>query len=209
MRHPGWGSRAFLDTLCHGKKGEMLRLLHSAGITTPATKVGALLVVRGSFSSWGVGRVFQIPESMVVLSSRNFSNHRPAEASANHPAVHDSRRDLVGGEGHTFFPSLSALMDEHAQTSSPSVCQVCVREKEQGAQLARSLHVGAHSLTGVGSQGVNSGLGTGRGPGGQDWSLLPWTQFLISLSLCPLQMTISACSGCGNRSSMTGVACKQ
>lgn len=24
MRHPGWGSRAFLDTLCHGKKGEML-----------------------------------------------------------------------------------------------------------------------------------------------------------------------------------------
>lgn len=55
MRHPGWGSRAFLDTLCHGKKGEMLRLPHSAGITTPATKVGALLVVRGSFSSWGVG----------------------------------------------------------------------------------------------------------------------------------------------------------
>ena len=107
------------------RKVKCSRLPRSAGITTPAAKVGALLVVRSSFSSWGVGRVFQIPESMVVLSSRNFSNHRPAEASANHPAGHDSRRDLVGGEGHTFFPWLSALMGEHAQTSSP----VCGRQR--------------------------------------------------------------------------------
>lgn len=209
MRHPGWGSRAFLDTLCHGKKGEMLRLPHSAGITTPATKVGALLVVRGSFSSWGVGRVFQIPESMVVLSSRNFSNHCPAEASANHPAVHDSHRDLVGGERHTFFPLLSALMDEHAETSSPSVYQVCVREKEPGAQSPRSLHLGAHSLPGVGSQGVNSRARDWEGPWWPGLVPASTVPILLSLSLCPSQMTISACSGCGNRSSMTGVACKQ
>ena len=121
MRHPGWGSRTFLDTLCHGKKGEMLPSASLGRHHHSSSKGGGFAGGERLFLLLGGERVFQIPESMVVLSSRNFSNHCPAEASANHPAGHDSRRDLVGGEGHTFFPWLSALMGEHAQTSSP-VC---------------------------------------------------------------------------------------
>lgn len=121
----------------------------------------------------------------MILSLRNFSNHHPAEAAANHPPAPGSPGDLVPGEGHcrhgqhAFFPLAVCFKCEARSNIQPQHVSLL----EQWVKWTRSLSSG-DSL--AGPVGV---LGGAPGAGGAIASVVP---SMTSLCLCLLQ---SDCGG--------------